>query len=140
MSQRTLSIIKPDGVARRLIGEIYRRFEAAGLTIIGARMLHLDEQQARDFYRVHSERPFYEDLVAYMTSGPIMVQVLEGENAIDHNRELMGATNPDDAAEGTVRADFGESVERNVVHGSDGPGTAREEIDFFFRRADLHPH
>lgn len=140
MTQRTLSIIKPDGVARRLIGEIYRRFEAAGLTIIGARMLHLDEQQARDFYRVHSERPFYEDLVAYMTSGPIMVQVLEGENAIDHNRELMGATNPDDAAEGTVRADFGESVERNVVHGSDGPGTAREEIDFFFRRADLHPH
>ncbi len=140
MSQRTLSIIKPDGVARRLIGEIYRRFEAAGLTIIGARMLHLDEQQARDFYRVHSERPFYEDLVAYMTSGPIMVQVLEGENAIDRNRELMGATNPGDAAEGTVRADYGESVERNVVHGSDGPGTAREEIDFFFRRADLHPH
>ena len=140
MSQRTLSIIKPDGVARRLIGEIYRRFEAAGLTIIGARMLHLDEQQARDFYRVHSERPFYEGLVAYMTSGPIMVQVLEGENAIDRNRELMGATNPDDAAEGTVRADYGESVERNVVHGSDGPGTAREEIDFFFRRADLHPH
>ena len=140
MSQRTLSIIKPDGVARRLIGEIYRRFEAAGLTIIGARMLHLDEQQARDFYRVHSERPFYEDLVAYMTSGPIMVQVLEGENAIDRNRELMGATNPDDAAEGTVRADYGESVERNVVHGSDGPGTARGEIDFFFRRADLHPH
>ena len=140
MSQRTLSIIKPDGVARRLIGEIYRRFEAAGLTIIGARMLHLDEQQARDFYRVHSERPFYEDLVAYMTSGPIMVQVLEGQNAIDRNRELMGATNPEDAAEGTVRADYGESVERNVVHGSDGPGTAREEIDFFFRRADLHPH
>ena len=140
MSQRTLSIIKPDGVARRLIGEIYRRFEAAGLTFIGARMLHLDEQQARDFYRVHSERPFYEDLVAYMTSGPIMVQVLEGGNAIDRNRELMGATNPDDAAEGTVRADYGESVERNVVHGSDGPGTAREEIDFFFRRADLHPH
>ena len=140
MSQRTLSIIKPDGVARRLIGEIYRRFEAAGLTIIGARMLHLDEQRARDFYRVHSERPFYEDLVAYMTSGPIMVQVLEGENAIDRNRELMGATNPDDAAEGTVRADYGESVERNVVHGSDGPGTAREEIDFFFRCADLHPH
>ncbi len=140
MSQRTLSIIKPDGVARRLIGEIYRRFEAAGLTIIGARMLRLDEQQARDFYRVHSERPFYEDLVAYMTSGPIMVQVLEGENAIDRNRELMGATNPDNAAEGTVRSDYGESVERNVVHGSDGPGTAREEIDFFFRRADLHPH
>ena len=140
MSQRTLSIIKPDGVARRLIGEIYKRFEAAGLTVIGARMLHLDEQQARDFYRVHGERPFYEDLVAYMTSGPIMVQVLEGENAIDRNRELMGATNPDDAAEGTVRADYGESVERNVVHGSDGPGTAREEIDFFFRRADLHPH
>ena len=129
MSQRTLSIIKPDGVARRLIGEIYKRFEAAGLTIIGARMLHLDEQQARDFYRVHGERPFYEDLVAYMTSGPIMVQVLAGENAIDRNRELMGATNPDDAAEGTVRADYGESVGAQccsrVRRSGDGQGRNR---------------
>lgn len=140
MSQRTLSIIKPDGVAGGLIGEIYKRFTGAGLKIIAARMLHLDEQQARDFYRVHCERPFYDDLVAYMTSGPIMVQVLEGEDAIDRNRELMGATNPADAIRGTVRADFGESVERNVVHGSDGPGTASEEIDFFFGRAELHPH
>ena len=140
MSQRTLSIIKPDGVARGLIGEIYKRFADAGLRIVGARMLRLDQQQARDFYRVHSERPFYNDLVAYMTSGPIMVQVLEGEAAIDRNRELMGATNPAEAAEGTVRADYGESVERNVVHGSDGPGTAREEIGFFFQQAELHPH
>jgi len=140
MSQRTLSIIKPDGVARGLIGEIYKRFADAGLKIIAARMLHLDEQQARVFYRVHRERPFYDDLVVYMTSGPIMVQVLEGEDAIGRNRELMGATNPADAARGSVRADFGESVERNVVHGSDGPGTASEEIDFFFRRAELHPH
>ena len=140
MSQRTLSIIKPDGVASGLIGEIYKRFADAGLKIIAARMLHLDEQRARDFYRVHRERPFYDDLVAYMTSGPVMVQVLEGEDAIDRNRVLMGATNPADAADGTVRADFGESVERNVVHGSDGPGTASEEIDFFFERAELHPH
>ena len=140
MSQRTLSIIKPDGVERGLIGEIYKRFADSGLKIIAARMLHLDEQQARDFYQVHRERPFYNDLVAYMTSGPIMVQVLEGDGAIDRNRELMGATNPAEAADGTVRADYGESVERNVVHGSDGPGTAREEIDFFFRRAELHPH
>ena len=140
MSERTLSIIKPDGVARGLIGEIYTRFAGAGLKVIAARMLRLDEQRARDFYRVHRERPFYDDLVAYMTSGPIMVQVLEGAGAIGRNRELMGATNPADAARGTVRADFGESVERNVVHGSDGPGTAGEEIDFFFRRAELHPH
>ena len=140
MSQQTLSIIKPDGVARGLIGEIYKRFADAGLKIIAARMLHLDDQQARDFYRVHRQRPFYDDLVAYMTSGPIMVQVLEGEDAIDCNRELMGATNPADAVRGSVRADFGESVERNVVHGSDGPRTASEEIDFFFRPAELHPH
>lgn len=138
MSERTLSIIKPDGVARGLIGEIYKRFQDSGLQVIGARMLRLDEQQARDFYRVHRERPFYDDLVAYMTSGPIMVQVLEGENAIQRNRDLMGATNPAHAEAGTVRADFGESVERNVVHGSDGAATAREEIGFFFRNGELH--
>lgn len=140
MSERTLSIIKPDGVARGLIGEIYRRFEKSGLRVIAARMLRLDREQAREFYRVHCERPFYNDLVSYMTSGPVMVQVLEGDNAIERNRELMGATDPARAGRGTVRADYGQSVERNVVHGSDGAGTAREEIDFFFRRSDLHPH
>lgn len=140
MSERTLSIIKPDGVARGLIGEIYRRFENSGLRVIAARMLHLNVEQAREFYRVHCERPFYNDLVSYMTSGPVMVQVLEGDNAIERNRELMGATDPARADQGTVRADYGESVERNVVHGSDAPGTAREEIDFFFRRGDLHSH
>ncbi len=138
MSERTLSIIKPDGVAQGLIGEIYKRFEASGLRVIGARMVFLDEQKARVFYQVHRERPFYDDLVAYMTSGPIMVQVLEGENAIQRNRELMGATDPARADPGTVRADYGESIERNVVHGSDGPGTAREEIEFFFRPGELH--
>ena len=138
MSERTLSIIKPDGVARGLIGEIYKHFEASGLRIIGARLLQLDEQQARDFYRVHRERPFYGDLVAYMTSGPIMVQVLEGAGAIQRNRELMGATDPAKAAAGTVRADYGESIERNVVHCSDGPATAGEEIGFFFQPGDLH--
>ena len=139
MSERTLSIIKPDGVAQNLVGEIYRRFEKSGLRIIAARMLRLDMEQARAFYRVHSERPFYDSLVAYMTSGPIMVQVLEGDNAIQRNRDLMGATDPARAAAGTVRADFGENVERNVVHGSDAPGTAREEIGFFFRRTELNP-
>lgn len=138
MSERTLSIIKPDGVARGLIGEIYRRFESSGLRIAGARMVRLDGRRAREFYRVHRERPFYDDLVAYMSSGPIMVQVLEGEDAIRRNRELMGATDPARAAAGTMRADFGESVERNVVHGSDGPGTALEEIGFFFQPDELH--
>ena len=139
MSERTLSIIKPDGVARGLIGEIYKRFEASGLRIVGARMDCLDESRARAFYRVHRERPFYDSLVAYMTSGPIMVQVLEGDDAVQRNRELMGATDPTQANAGTVRADYGESIERNVVHGSDGPGSAREEIDFFFRPDDLYP-
>ena len=140
MSERTLSIIKPDGVERGLIGEIYKRFESSGLRIIGARMLFLDEQRAQDFYRVHCERPFYDDLVAYMTSGPIMVQVLEGDEAIQRNRELMGATDPARADTGTVRADYGESIERNVVHGSDGTATAREEISFFFSPGDLYSH
>ena len=138
MSERTLSIIKPDGVAKRLIGRIYQRFEASGLRVAAARMVRLDERRARAFYQVHSERPFYHDLVAYMSSGPIMVQVLEGENAIRRNRELMGATDPAQAAPGTIRAEFGDSVERNVVHGSDGPETARTEIDFFFQPSDLH--
>jgi nucleoside-diphosphate kinase len=130
--ERTLSIIKPDAVAKNVIGEIYSRFEKAGLKIVAARMMHLSEHQAGGFYAVHKERPFYKDLVAFMTSGPVMVQVLEGENAIDKNRELMGATNPKDAAAGTIRADFAKTVDENAVHGSDGPDTARTEIDFFF--------
>ena len=137
--ERTLSIIKPDGVEKNLIGEIYRRFESAGLRIIAARMLHLDAAQAGDFYAVHRERPFYDDLVRYMTSGPVVVQVLEGENAIAKNREVMGATNPADAAPGTIRADFAASIEENVVHGSDGADTARDEIAFFFTAEQICP-
>lgn len=130
--ERTLSIIKPDGVAQNIIGEIYRRFESGGLRIVAAKMVQLSEDQARGFYAVHKERPFYGDLVAYMQSGPVMVQVLEGEDAIAKNREIMGATNPADAEPGTIRADFASSVEENAVHGSDGPDTARTEIVFFF--------
>jgi len=137
--ERTLSIIKPDGVGRNIIGEIYRRFEAGGLRIIAARMLHLTRDQAEGFYAVHRERPFFSDLVTFMTSGPVMVQVLEGDNAIALNRELMGATNPKDAAPGTIRADFADTVDENVVHGSDGPDTAKTEIDFFFKANDIHP-
>ncbi len=137
--ERTLSIIKPDGVEKNLIGEIYRRFESAGLRIVAARMLHLDDAQAGDFYAVHRERPFYGDLVRYMTSGPVMVQVLEGDGAIAKNREVMGATNPADAAPGTIRADFAASIEENVVHGSDGPDTARTEIAFFFADDQICP-
>ncbi len=137
--ERTLSIIKPDGVAKNLIGEIYRRFEQAGLRIVAAKMMRLRQDQAEGFYAVHRERPFFKDLVAYMTSGPVMVQVLEGENAIQKNRELMGATNPKDAAPGTIRADFATSIEENVVHGSDGPDTAAQEIRFFFAEADICP-
>jgi nucleoside-diphosphate kinase len=137
--ERTLSIIKPDGVEKNLIGEIYRRFESAGLRIIAARMLHLDAAQAGDFYAVHRERPFYDDLVRYMTSGPVVVHVLEGENAIAKNREVMGATNPADAAPGTIRADFAASIEENVVHGSDGADTARDEIAFFFTAEQICP-
>ena len=132
MVERTLSIIKPDGVEKNLIGEIYRRFERAGLQIIAARMMHLSRDQAEGFYAVHRERPFFADLVTYMTSGPVVVQVLEGDNAIALNRELMGATNPDEAAAGTIRADHASSIEENIVHGSDGSDTARVEIDFFF--------
>lgn len=130
--ERTLSIIKPDAVSKNLIGQIYARLEKAGLTIVAARMLQLTPQQAQEFYQVHRERPFYGDLVKFMTSGPVMVQVLQGENAIARNREVMGATDPREAAAGTIRADFAESVERNAVHGSDGPDTARTEIAFFF--------
>ena len=137
--ERTFSIIKPDGVEKNLIGEIYKRFEAAGLQIIAARMIQLTKEQAEGFYAVHKERPFYNDLVNYMTSGPVVVQALEGENAIQQNRTLMGATNPADADAGTIRADFAASIEENVVHGSDGPDTAAEEIEFFFGDGGLCP-
>ena len=137
--ERTFSIVKPDGIEKNLIGEVYRRFEEAGLSIIASRMLHLTREQAEGFYAVHSERPFYNDLVSYMTSGPVMVQVLEGENAIAKNREVMGATNPADADPDTIRADFAASIEENVVHGSDGPDTAREEIAFFFADDQICP-
>ena len=137
--ERTFSIVKPDAVRRNLIRKIYERFESGGLQLLAARMIHLTRAQAQEFYAVHRERPFYNDLVEYMISGPVMVQVLEGENAITRNREIMGATNPADAAPGTIRADFAESVEANAVHGSDGPDTAREEIAFFFDDADLCP-
>lgn len=130
--ETTLSIIKPDGVEKNLIGEIYKRFESAGLQIVAARMMHLSKEQAEGFYAVHRERPFFNDLVAYMTSGPVVVQALQGEGAIDLNRKLMGATNPAEADAGTIRADFAASIEENVVHGSDGPDTARDEITFFF--------
>ena len=136
--QRTLSIIKPDGVQKNLIGEIYRRFEQAGLTI-AARMAHLDRRQAEGFYAVHRERPFFDDLVSYMISGPVMVQTLEGEDAVTKHRELMGATNPADAAPGTIRADFAASIEENIVHGSDAPETAANEIAFFFAETDICP-
>jgi nucleoside-diphosphate kinase len=130
--ERTLSIIKPDAVGKNVIGEIYTRFEKAGLRIVAARMLHLTKEQAGAFYAVHKERPFYADLVAFMTSGPVVVQVLEGEGAIARNREVMGATDPAKAAPGTIRADFARTVDENAVHGSDGPETAKAEIAFFF--------
>ena len=130
--EQTLSIIKPDGVQKNLIGEIYSRFEKAGLEVVAARMMQLTTEQAQGFYEVHRERPFYSDLVGYMMSGPVMVQVLSGDNAIAQNREIMGATNPADAAAGTIRADFAESIEENIVHGSDGQETAANEIAFFF--------
>ncbi|MDH3849200.1 MAG: nucleoside-diphosphate kinase [Gammaproteobacteria bacterium] len=137
--EQTLSIIKPDGVQKNLIGEIYKRFEEAGLEIVAARMKHLTETEAQGFYAVHRERPFFNDLVAYMTSGPVMVQALQGEGAIAKNREIMGATNPADADPGTIRADFAASIEENVVHGSDGPDTAAAEIAFFFGEEGVCP-
>lgn len=135
--ERTLSIIKPDGVAKNIIGEVYRRFESNELSIVAARMMRLSTEQAQAFYAVHKERPFYNDLVAYMSSGPVMVQVLEGEDAIAKNREIMGATNPAEAAAGTIRADFADSIEANCVHGSDGLDTARVEIAFFFPEDEI---
>jgi len=130
--EQTLSIIKPDGVQKNLIGEIVGRFERAGLQIVAAKMLQLSRQQAEGFYAVHSERAFFNDLVNYMTSGPVVVQAMQGEDAINKNREIMGATDPAKADEGTIRADFAESIEENIVHGSDGHDTAKEEIEFFF--------
>ncbi|HEY6482892.1 MAG TPA: nucleoside-diphosphate kinase [Steroidobacteraceae bacterium] len=137
--ERTLSIVKPDGVSRNLIGEVYRRFEQAGLFIVAARMLHMSPREAEGFYAVHRERQFFPDLVRYMSSGPVLVQVLEGANAIARNRELMGATDPKQAAPGTIRADHALSIEQNVVHGSDSAQTAAMEIAYFFRTTELHP-
>jgi nucleoside-diphosphate kinase len=137
--ERTLSIVKPDGVQKNLIGEVYRRFEQAGLTIIAARMMQLTQAQAEGFYAVHRERPFFRDLVKYMSSGPVVVQVLEGENAVSKNRDLMGATDPKKADKGTIRADLATSIEENVVHGSDSVENARNEIAYFFAAADLCP-
>ncbi|HWM28513.1 MAG TPA: nucleoside-diphosphate kinase [Woeseiaceae bacterium] len=137
--EQTLSIIKPDGVQKNLVGEIYGRFEKAGLAIVAARMMHLSKSEAEDFYAVHRQRPFFRDLVSYMTSGPVMVQVLEGEAAINTNRRIMGATNPADAEPGTIRADFADSIEENIVHGSDGAETAQQEIAFFFGDGGICP-
>jgi len=130
--ERTLSIIKPDAVAKNVIGQIYTRFENAGLKVIASKMVHLSEVEAGQFYVVHAARPFFKDLVGFMISGPVMIQVLEGENAIAKNRELMGATDPAKADKGTIRADFAQSIDANAVHGSDGPETAAQEIAFFF--------
>jgi len=136
--ERTLSIVKPDGVKGNHIGEVYRRFEQAGLSIIAARMLRLSQREAEGFYAVHRERPFFKDLVRYMTSGPVLVQVLEGEDAVAKNREIMGATDPKKAAPGTIRADLAASIEQNVVHGSDAADTAAGEIAYFFSVTELH--
>ncbi len=130
--EQTLSIIKPDGVEKNLIGEIYNRFESAGLEVVAARMMHLSKEQAQGFYAVHKDRPFFDDLVSYMTSGPVVVQALRGENAVARNRDIMGATNPADADPGTIRADHAASIEENIVHGSDAAETAAVEIAFFF--------
>ena len=137
--ERTFSIIKPDAVAKNIIGEIYSRFEKNGLKIIAAKMLHLSKEQAEGFYAVHKERPFFNDLVSFMISGPVMMQALEGEDAVAKNRELMGATNPAEADAGTIRADFADSIDENAVHGSDAAETAKEEIAFFFSDDELCP-
>jgi len=137
--ERTLSIVKPDGVGRNLIGEIINRFEKVGLRVVAARMMQLSQREAEGFYAVHRERPFFKDLVKFMTSGPVMVQVLEGEAAIAKNREVMGATDPKKAAAGTIRADLAHSIDENVVHGSDAPDTAAREIAYFFREIELCP-
>lgn len=136
--ERTLSIIKPDAVSKNVIGEIYTRFERAGLKVAAARMKHLSRKEAEGFYAVHRERPFFADLVEFMTSGPVMIQVLEGEDAVTRNRELMGATDPRQAAPGTIRADFASSIDANAVHGSDGADTAKEEIAFFFDDDEIY--
>ena len=137
--ERTLSIIKPDAVAKNVIGEIYARFEKAGLNVIAARMMQLSRAQAEGFYAVHKARPFFKDLVDFMISGPVMVQVLEGEDAIQKNRDLMGATDPRKAAKGTIRADFADSIDANAVHGSDSPETAATEIAYFFQKQEICP-
>jgi nucleoside-diphosphate kinase len=137
--ERTLSIIKPDAVAKNAIGAIIARFEDAGLRVVGAKMLHLNRERAEGFYAVHKERPFFSELVAFMTSGPVLVQVLEGENAIEKNREVMGATNPADAAPGTIRADFADEITENAVHGSDSPENAVTEIAYFFAADEICP-
>ena len=136
--ERTLSIVKPDGVARNLIGDVYHRFERAGLRVVAARMLHLSRAQAEAFYEVHRERPFYQDLVRYMSSGPVIAQVLEGDNAIARNRDIMGATDPKKAAPGTIRADFADSIDANAVHGSDAPETAAVEIAYYFPALNVY--
>ncbi len=138
-NQRTLSIIKPDAVAKNVIGEIESRFEKAGLKIVAAKMLQLSEEKAGGFYAEHKERPFFKDLVGFMTSGPVVVQVLEGEDAVARNRDLMGATNPKDAAPGTIRADFAETIDANAVHGSDSPESAEREIAYFFEANEICP-
>lgn len=137
--ERTISIIKPDAVAKNVIGEIYSRFEKAGLNIIACKMMQLTEAKAGEFYAVHKERPFYGDLVSFMISGPVMVQLLEGEDAIAKHREVMGATNPAEAAAGTIRADFATSIDENAVHGSDGSETAKAEMEFFFSESEICP-
>jgi nucleoside-diphosphate kinase len=138
--ERTLSIIKPDGVEKGYIGRIISRFETSGLKPVAMRMVHLSQKEAEGFYAVHRERPFFKDLVAYMTSGPVVLMVLEGESAIARNREVMGATDPRKAAEGTIRKELGTDIERNTVHGSDGPETARTEIAYFFRTLDVQSY
>ena len=137
--ERTFSIVKPNAVAKDVIGAIYQRFEQSGLKIIAAKMLHMTVEQAQGFYAVHKERPFFNDLVNFMTSGPVMVQILEGENAVIKNRQIMGATNPAEAAAGTIRADFADSLEANAVHGSDAPETAAQEIAYFFTESEICP-
>lgn len=137
MSELTLSIIKPDAVAKRLIGEINRRFEKSGLRIVAAKMKHLTKEEAQGFYAVHKERPFFNSLVNFMSSGPVMIQVLEGDNAIAANRQIMGATNPKEAAAGTIRADFADSIDHNAVHGSDAADTAKQEIAYFFKPEEI---
>ena len=136
--ERTLSIIKPDAVAKNVIGEIYSRFESNGLKIIASQMKHFSQAEAEGFYAVHRERPFFKDLVDFMTSGPVMIQALEGEDAIKKNRDLMGETNPQEAEKGTIRADFADSIDANAVHGSDAPETAAVEIAYFFATLDVH--